>query len=228
MAFREAIPHPIAREEVEEHLGAGLEVMERKKTAEELRSHRWYGVKDLRSFGHRSHTKQMGSTGVLTAAQGRSGTCASSSTARGAAAGTTGAWRHRRAIRALKVSGRRAMVGKDAERIRAQDVIDAALEGEEVAREVLKETGRYLGIGISNVVHLFNPELVVVGGSTMRAGGVVLDPAIEVAGRQVLPSVVRHVRIVPGDLGEEAGAVGAAALVLRELFAVSVQPAEKV
>ena len=34
--------------------------MNRKKRAEELRSHRWYGVRDLRSFGHRSRTKQMG------------------------------------------------------------------------------------------------------------------------------------------------------------------------
>jgi dihydroxyacid dehydratase/phosphogluconate dehydratase len=38
----------------------GRENMKRKRRAEELRSHRWYGVRDLRSFGHRSRTKQMG------------------------------------------------------------------------------------------------------------------------------------------------------------------------
>lgn len=131
-----------------------------------------------------------------------------------------------RAVRALQLAGRREMAGKAVEEVRAQDVIDAGLAGDELAQEVLRETGRYLGLGISNVVHLFNPELVVVGGSTMRAGGLVLEPAVEVVCRQVLPSVASSVRVVPGELGEDAGAVGAAAFVLRELFAVSV-PAEE-
>lgn len=128
----------------------------------------------------------------------------------------------RRAQRLLKLSARATMGGREVEEIRAQDVIEAGLEGDEIAREVLREAGRYLGIGISNVVHLLNPELVVVGGATMQAGSWILESAKELVNRQVLPSMAGQARVVAGELSEDAGAIGAAALVLRELFAVSV------
>jgi predicted NBD/HSP70 family sugar kinase len=118
------------------------------------------------------------------------------------------------------------MAGCDPDELRAEYVIRAGLEGDELARGVLEETGEYLGIGISNVVNLYNPELVVVGGSTMRAGNMLLSPMIRVVQRRALPGLAERVRIVPGSLREDAGAVGAAALVLRELFALSVPKEE--
>lgn len=125
----------------------------------------------------------------------------------------------RRAQAALQAAGRSSLAGKDVEGLRAQDVVEAALSGDGLARDVLVETGGYLGVGIANIIHLLNPELVVVGGSTMRAGDLVLEPAVEAVRHQVLPSVARIPPVVLGELGEQAGAVGAAALVLRELFA---------
>lgn len=125
--------------------------------------------------------------------------------------------RHR-AVRLFKLFGRTEVGSKALEEIRAQDVIDAGLEGDRLAQEVLRETGRYLGIGVLNVMHLFNPELMIVGGSTTRAGDLILAPALEIVQRQVLPSVTKEARVVPGQLGEDAVAVGAAALALRELF----------
>lgn len=124
-----------------------------------------------------------------------------------------------RATRAMKIAGQDEMVGTRLEDLKARHVIEAGLGGDELAQEVLRETGRYVGIGILNVTHLLNPELVVVGGSTVTAGHLLLDPAAEVVRRQVLPSVTEGVRIVQGGLGEDAGALGAASLVLRELFA---------
>jgi glucokinase-like ROK family protein len=126
----------------------------------------------------------------------------------------------RRASQALKRAGGGKISGREPDELIAEDVIEAALEGDEVARRVLEETGEYLGIGISNLVNLFDPELVVIGGSTMRAGGLILDPAIKVVRRRALPQVAEGVRIVAGNLGEDAGAIGAAALVLRGMFAV--------
>jgi len=128
----------------------------------------------------------------------------------------------RRAQRALKLEGGRKMAGRDTDRVTAEDVLEAGLAGDELARRILKETGEYLGIGISTVVNLFDPELVVVGGSTMRAGSLILEPAITVVRRRALAGMAERVRVVVGELGEDAGAVGAAALVLRTLFAVSV------
>ena len=125
-----------------------------------------------------------------------------------------------RAMQAMKITGQDEMAGTRLENLKAHHVIEAGLGGDELAQEVLRETGRYVGNGILNVTHLLNPELVVVGGSTVRAGHLLLDPATEVVRRQVLPSVTEGVRIVRGELGEDAGALGAASLVLRELFAV--------
>ena len=127
-----------------------------------------------------------------------------------------------RAARALKLTGGERMAGRDPDELGAEDVIEAGLEGNELARRILKETGEYLGVGISSVVNMFNPELVIMGGSTMRAGELVLEPATRVVEGRALSEMAEHVCIVPGELGEDAGAVGAAALVLRELFALSV------
>lgn len=108
---------------------------------------------------------------------------------------------------------------EDAERIHTHEVIEAALGGDEVARGILEETGRYVGVGLSNVVNMFDPEVLIVGGSTMLTGELLLDPAIQVARDRAVPGMADNVRIVPGELGEDAGPVGAAALVLRETLA---------
>lgn len=103
-----------------------------------------------------------------------------------------------------------------ADRIHTHEVIEAALAGDEVALGVISETGRYVGVGLSNVVNMFDPEVLIVGGSTMAAGRLLLDPAIQVARERAVPGMADHVSIVAGDLGEDAGPVGAASLVLRE------------
>lgn len=123
----------------------------------------------------------------------------------------------RRAREKLKLIGKE-MTEHDPDSVTAKDVIDAGLRGDEVARALLGETGEYLGIGIANMIHAFNPSLVVLGGSTMRAGDLILDSAIRVLRRRALPGLDEGTRVVPGELGEDAAAVGAAALVLCELF----------
>lgn len=133
----------------------------------------------------------------------------------------------RRASRAMGLAGGRDMNGRDAGEVTAEDVVEAGLAGDGMAKRILEETGEYLGIGISNVVNLFDPEVVVVGGSTTKAGSMVLRSAIEVVRRRALPGMAEGVRIVTGKLEDDAGAVGAAALVLRKLFALSVPDEQK-
>ncbi|WP_273847050.1 ROK family protein [Rubrobacter calidifluminis] len=124
----------------------------------------------------------------------------------------------RRAVRVLRLAGERELAGRELERLTVDDVIDAARAGDGLARGVLEETGKYLGIGIANAVNLLDPEVVVVGGVTVRAGPLVLDPARRVFERRALSEMARRVRIVEGRLGEDAGAIGAASLVLSRLF----------
>lgn len=133
----------------------------------------------------------------------------------------------RRAESALRLVGGREMAGRAPDRLKAEDVVEAALRGDNLARRVLEETGEYLGVGLANVVDLFDPELVVVGGPTMRAGSILLDPATRVVRQRAKPGLAERVRIVAGRLGADAGAVGAAALVLNKLFPISVPREEE-
>lgn len=127
----------------------------------------------------------------------------------------------RRASRALKLAGGEALAGYEADEVTAEVVIEAALAGNPVAEKVIEETGEYLGLGLVGAINVLDPELVVMGGSTMAAGELILAPATRVARRRALPGLAEKVRIVAGELGEDAGAVGAASLVLRALFAVA-------
>ena len=96
-------------------------------------------------------------------------------------------------------------------------VTELAHDGDEVSREVLALIGRRLGVGISSLVNVFNPEAVVVGGGVMGAGDFLLEPArAEVAWRALRPQR-DLVRILPARFGAEAGMVGAATLVFDEL-----------
>jgi glucokinase len=128
----------------------------------------------------------------------------------------------RRASRALKLAGGGTMAGLEAGEVTAEAVIDAGLSGDPLARRILEETGEYLGLGIVGAINVLDPELIVLGGSTIRAGEIVLEPATRVVRSRALPGLAEHARIVAGELGEDAGAVGAASMILRGLFVVSV------
>jgi glucokinase len=93
-------------------------------------------------------------------------------------------------------------------------VTEAAVAGDEVAREVFERAGRSLGAGITGLVNAFNPDVVVVGGGVMAAGELLLGPAREVVATRALRPSREGVRIVPAGLGEEAGMLGAAMLAL--------------
>ena len=86
-----------------------------------------------------------------------------------------------------------------------------AREGDQRAVAALSQIGRYLGAGIGSLANLFDPDLVVVGGGFGEAAGeLVLGPARDEARRQALAPADRSLRIVPAELGAEAGLVGAA------------------
>ena len=100
--------------------------------------------------------------------------------------------------------------GKDLD---ANFVIDQAQAGDVEARDVFRIVGRHLGVGIANYVNIFNPELVVIGGGISSAGELLLEPAREEYMRRVLRASA-SARVVAAQLGNDAGVLGAAALVL--------------
>jgi glucokinase len=91
-------------------------------------------------------------------------------------------------------------------------VTDLAHDGDAAAIEALAAIGRWLGVGIANLVNMLNPDVVVIGGGVIAAGELLLAPARAVVAERALSPSKEHVRIVPARFGAESGMLGAAAL----------------
>lgn len=104
-------------------------------------------------------------------------------------------------------------VGGDPGELTGPLVTEAAREGDPLARELLAEIGRWLGIGIADLAAALDPGTFVIGGGVSAAGELLLDPAREAYRRQLTGRGYRpEARIVAAELGNEAGLVGAADL----------------
>jgi glucokinase len=88
----------------------------------------------------------------------------------------------------------------------------AAVGGDQLAVRALAETGRLLGVGLSNVIHVFDPDAIAVGGGVAGAGDFVLEPARATVRDFYMDAAMSHVRIVPARLGNAASFIGAALL----------------
>jgi glucokinase len=91
----------------------------------------------------------------------------------------------------------------------ARDLVAAAREGNEAALEAMHEIGRRLGAGIGSLINVFDPEVIVLGGGFSSALDLLLDSAREVVAQEALPPGRTSVRIVPAELGADAGLIGA-------------------
>jgi glucokinase len=83
-----------------------------------------------------------------------------------------------------------------------------------VAREVVRETARYIGTGVANLLNIFNPDVVVLAGGVAQAGEDLFGPVRTEVRRRAFRPAVEACRIVPGTLGGAAGVVGAVATFL--------------
>jgi glucokinase len=99
----------------------------------------------------------------------------------------------------------------------AHELVRRAVAGESEAVSALSEIGRRLGAAIGSFVNTFEPELIVIGGGFAAAGELLLAPAREAAAREALPELRGPMRIVPAELGVDAGVVGAGMLAYEAL-----------
>lgn len=101
--------------------------------------------------------------------------------------------------------------------IEGEHVSAAAARHDEAASRVLRSAGRSLAVGLSNVVNLFDPEVIVLGGSVVEAGEPYLGVARDELARMTGEQRRRPARVDLAALGNDAGIVGAAALAFHEL-----------
>jgi len=99
----------------------------------------------------------------------------------------------------------------------AHELVRRGRGAEPEAVAALAQIGRRLGAGIASFMNIFEPEVVVVGGGFAAAWELLLDPAREVIAREALPPIRNQAPIVPAELGQDAGVIGAAMVALEAL-----------
>jgi glucokinase len=98
-------------------------------------------------------------------------------------------------------------------KISAEDIYNAALEGDPLARTLLRDAGRALGIGIANVINYFSPQAVILTGGLLGAWNIYVDAAVTEASKRAMPELFGRTQIIASSLGDDAGTIGMAALV---------------
>lgn len=94
-----------------------------------------------------------------------------------------------------------------------EDIYKAAMDGDKLSRETLREAGRELGVGIANVINILSPEAVILSGGLKGAWNIYIQEAIKEAARRSFKQLAEKVKIIPSSLNDNAGLLGAAYLV---------------
>ena len=103
--------------------------------------------------------------------------------------------------------------------ITSEQVYQAARSGEPIAVRAMQDMGRSLGIGIANLINIFNPEMVVIGGGVRDAWDLFIDATRDEIRRRAFEYPAERTKILPSVLGDDAGMVGAAAVALQKIEA---------
>lgn len=105
----------------------------------------------------------------------------------------------------------------EGQEITSAQIYHAAQSGDAVAQLVMRDTGRFLGIGIANLINIFNPQMVVIGGGVMDAWDLFIDATREEVRKRAFAYLAERTKIVPSVLGDEAGMAGAAAVAFQKI-----------
>lgn len=121
-----------------------------------------------------------------------------------------------RAVRALQ-TGRPSIIGDlsgfDTANVTPALIAKAANDGDEIAREVLEETGMWVGIGVANLIQLYNPEVFIIGGGIAQAGDLLMSTIQRTVNWRANMVPGESCTVVPASLGDDAGIFGGAVLV---------------
>ena len=123
----------------------------------------------------------------------------------------------RRAVERLRAGAASRLLelaGGDLERVTAELVVEAARQGDPVAGEVMQKAGYALGVGLANLMHLYDPQVIVLGGGVTNAGPLLFGPMHEAIEERAMEAFRNRTRIVQAELGDDVGVYGAVALAL--------------
>jgi predicted NBD/HSP70 family sugar kinase len=126
--------------------------------------------------------------------------------------------RVRQALRTGRPSLVSAWIDQDLNRITFEQVVQAAHQGDAVAREALLEMAQALGIAAVNTINAFDPQAVILGGKICLAGDLILPVIQDYVDQRAISRSAQPLPVIMSELGAKAPVIGAFSLVLRELF----------
>jgi len=110
------------------------------------------------------------------------------------------------------------IAGKKLDDLTVESIIDAAKSGDTLSIELLEDAAVNLGVRVAYLVNLFNPEIVIIGGGIEKSGSLFLEPLRRTVRKWAFEEPANVVKIIPAHLGRDAVALGAASVVIRDLF----------
>lgn len=164
-----------------------------------MRGELWRGVADTAAeLGH-----------MTIKFDGRPCNCGNRGCVEAYASATAVAARMREAVETGRDSSLRGAIlaGEDVD---SERIHGAAVAGDALAREIIEETGRFLGVAVASLVNIFNPDYIVLHGGMVNAGDMLLGPLREEMSGRCFEVSQGPLRIVPSTLRGDAGIIGAA------------------
>jgi len=129
----------------------------------------------------------------------------------------------RRAIEGLEAGAESLLsdlVGNKLENITAATVYEAVVHGDTYANEVMRETAKFLGAGVANIVNIFNPDMIVISGGVTKAGDHLFVPLRAEVRRRAFKSALDACQITAAQLPGTAGVIGAAGVFKKDHYGV--------
>jgi glucokinase len=123
----------------------------------------------------------------------------------------------RQAVTRIQAGEASSLSQKDLSTLSARDIGEAAHAGDALAISIVERAGKMVGLGIVSLLHLFNPEIIVIGGGVSKIGDLLFKPMHAMIEKYSLDSAFwTDLKIVPSVLGDDVSIYGAAALVLTQ------------
>ena len=113
-------------------------------------------------------------------------------------------------------------IAQKANKESGEEVYESALAGEKASIHVFKEVSTIIGIGLTNLIHVINPERIVIGGGVTKAWEFLLDPLRKTIRERALTREAKETEVVITNLGDDATLLGAVSLLLVELFSSQI------
>ncbi|MBE7048812.1 MAG: ROK family protein [Ruminococcaceae bacterium] len=104
------------------------------------------------------------------------------------------------------------MINHDPAKISGKTAFDAAKQGDRAGQKIVGKYIEYLGVGLLNIIHIFQPEAIIIGGGICKEGDYLLNPLNEYINQYIVTTDIPRTKLMTASLGNDAGIIGAAML----------------